>query len=313
MSATGDRVERAGYGDRMHSMRAVSGPDYLELATRLLQRARLEHPTCGLLEAADLQWWWRSGRSSDSIDQAFWIDEVGQPVGAVVFTDWRRAWGCDLLVVPRMADELVPTMWSQAVGRIRDMPTVDVEVAVRDDDPLLIGLVTGAGFAAADARGAATWMDAARRPGVTPIPHGHRLRDRTEAEIRPHHLVPRSGADVAERLAATSLYRPDLDLFIETAGGAVAAYGLFWFDPTTSVGLVEPMRTEQGHEGKGLGRHVLHSGLERLAGLGATRLKVYYEIGNRRAERLYHGAGFTTESVTTIYTRYGSSSPDTAG
>jgi len=52
------------------------------------------------VEAADLEWWWRSERASDSIDQAFWLDETGEPVGAVVLTDWHRKWGCDLLVVP---------------------------------------------------------------------------------------------------------------------------------------------------------------------------------------------------------------------
>ena len=45
-------------------MRTATGLDYLELVTRLLHRARLEHPTAGLWEAADMQWWWRVERSS---------------------------------------------------------------------------------------------------------------------------------------------------------------------------------------------------------------------------------------------------------
>jgi RimJ/RimL family protein N-acetyltransferase len=116
-------------------------------------------------------------------------------------------------------------------------------------------------------------------------------------------MVRRSGTDVAARLAETTLYRPDLDLSIETAAGDVVSYGLFWFDPVTMVGMVEPMRTEEGHEGRGLARHLLLSGLDRLARLGAARLKVYYEIGNERAERLYLGAGFVGESTATVYSR----------
>ena len=287
----------------MCAKRTVSGTEYLEQATDLLQRARLEHPTHGLWEAADLQWWWRRERTSDSIDQAFWVDAAGRPVGAVVFTNWDRAWQCDLLVVPSMAVELVPTMWSHALDRVDEWSIADVEVGVRDDDPVLIGLVTGAGFSATETRGAATWMNATARPAVTPIPHGYRLRDRTEVSRRPHHFVSRSGAEVAERLGQTSLYRRDLDVFIESPTGAVAAFGLFWFDPTTAVGFVEPMRTERGHEGEGLARYILQIGLERLAALGATRMKVNYEIGNRRAESLYLGAGFQTESTSTIYRR----------
>ena len=77
----------------------AKGLEYLALATELLQRARLADAEAGLWEAADLQWWWRTPRASDTIDQVFWIDDEG-PVAGVVLTDWGRAWGCDLIVVP---------------------------------------------------------------------------------------------------------------------------------------------------------------------------------------------------------------------
>ncbi len=290
-------------------MRTATGFDYLGLVTRLLQRARVEHPTAGLWEAADMQWWWRVERPSDRIDQLFWVDEAGEPVGAVVFIDWTRAWECVVIVVPSRAVELVPTMWAQAVKHTDSVAIGDFEVAVRDDDPFMVRLVTEAGFTATEAWGAATWMEAAERPAVTQIPDGYRLADRSDQGDRPHHMVGRSGTDVAARLAQTSLYRPDLDLSIETVAGDVVSYGLFWFDPVTQVGMVEPMRTEEGHEGKGLARHLLLSGLERLARLRATRLKVYYEIGNQRAERLYLGSGFVQESTVTVYARPGVGQP----
>jgi GNAT superfamily N-acetyltransferase len=284
----------------MHGTRTATGLESVELVTRLLQRARLEHPTAGLWEAADVQWWWRVERSTDSIEQRFWVDDADEPVGAVVFTDWGRAWGCELMVTPAAADELRPPMWSHALDETRLRSLDAVEVTVRDDDPAMVALVTAAGFTAADSRGGTTWMDAGDVPSVPPIPDGYRLANRIELGDRPHHMIRRSGSQVAERLAGMSLYRPDLDLSIQT-GGEVVSYGLFWFDPVTKVGLVEPMRTEEGHEGKGLARHLLVSGLGRLAGLGATRLKVSYEIGNSRAERLYLGAGFVRESTDTVY------------
>src|SRR5215211_4840073 len=58
----------------IHDVRA-SGLDHLALATELLQRARLADPEAGLWEAADLQWWWRTPRRSDAIEQLFWIDD----------------------------------------------------------------------------------------------------------------------------------------------------------------------------------------------------------------------------------------------
>ena len=51
----------------------------LEAVTVLLQRRRRTHPTAGLFEAADLQWWWRVPRPTDDVSQLFWFDELGRP------------------------------------------------------------------------------------------------------------------------------------------------------------------------------------------------------------------------------------------
>jgi hypothetical protein len=61
----------------------ASGLDAVHLVTELLQRARLSDPWAGLWEAADLQWWWRTPRRSDSFEQSFWIDDSG-PAAEVI-------------------------------------------------------------------------------------------------------------------------------------------------------------------------------------------------------------------------------------
>jgi hypothetical protein len=71
--------------------REATGVECLDLITRLLQRLRLAHPTAGLWEAADLQWWWRKPRRSDEIGQTFWLDG-SEPVAAVILTEWGRCW-----------------------------------------------------------------------------------------------------------------------------------------------------------------------------------------------------------------------------
>jgi GNAT superfamily N-acetyltransferase len=116
-------------------------------------------------------------------------------------------------------------------------------------------------------------------------------------------MIRRNGEHVAERLAECSLYRAELDLAVYDPDGDVAAYGLFWADLITGVGLVEPMRTEDRHQGRGLGRGLLTAGLERLAGLGCTRLKVSYLVGNEASRRLYLGAGFAPGSSSRTYRR----------
>src|SRR5438874_13385806 len=91
----------------------ASGLEYLALVTELLQRARLADAEAGLWEAADLQWWWRTPRRSDAIDQLFWIVDEG-PVAGVVLTDWGRALGCDRIVVCGAAVSL-SAVWARAL------------------------------------------------------------------------------------------------------------------------------------------------------------------------------------------------------
>jgi GNAT superfamily N-acetyltransferase len=283
----------------IHEVRA-SGLEYLALATELLQRARLADAEAGVWEAADLQWWWRTPRGSDAIDHIFWIDDE-RLVAGVVLTDWGRAWGCDPVVVPGVSTVTLPTVWARAREAINVLGLKAVEVLARDDDRELRSLLAGAGFAADDERSGITWMNAQDRPNVADLPEGFALVDRGQAKTSPHPMRRRSGEGVEARLMQCSLYDPGLDLAVEAADGQVAGYALFWFDPVTEVGLVEPMRVEDAYQRRGLARALLTAGLDRLANRGARRLKVGYATDIARA--LYVGAGFRVTSTTTSHKR----------
>src|SRR5437588_12249448 len=116
----------------VHEVRA-SGLECLALATELLQRARLVDAEAGLWEAADLQWWWRTPRRSDAIDQLCWLDDEG-PIASVVLTEWGRAWGCDPIVVPALSAVPLLTVWDRAVEAIDALGLETVETLDRDDD-----------------------------------------------------------------------------------------------------------------------------------------------------------------------------------
>jgi GNAT superfamily N-acetyltransferase len=266
----------------------------------LLQRARLAHPTAGLWEAADLQWWWRTPRPSDNVEQAFWLDGDG-PVAALLLTDWGRTWACDPIFVPGVADTMLSVVWSRVINLVDSMKLKNVEVLARDDDPALLQLLGESGFTPAEGHSATTWMTAERKAEPAPVPEGFRLLDRTKAEGRPHHMIHRNGVEVEARLKQCSLYDPQLDLCVEASNGDTAGYGLFWFDPLTRVGLVEPMRTEDRYQRLGLARAVLTAGLNRLAARGADRLKVGYV--NAAARNLYLSVGFEVASTDRTYVR----------
>jgi ribosomal protein S18 acetylase RimI-like enzyme len=276
----------------------ASGPEYLALATELLQRARLADEEAGVWEAADLQWWWRTPRRSDAVDQVFWVDEEG-PVAAVVLTDWGRGWGCDPMVVPGAATVPLSTVWARAVEAVDALGLEAVETLARDDDAELLGLLASAGFVADDDRSGITWMDAEGRPAAAAVPDGFVLVDRARETTPPHPMRRRNGEGVEARLRQCSLYDPALDLAVEAADGEVAGYSLYWFDPVTKVGLVEPMRVEDAYQRRGLARAMLTAGLDRLAKRGARRLKVGY--GTDVARALYVGAGFRVTATTRSY------------
>ena len=276
----------------------VSGLDYLALATALLQRARLADAEAGVWEAADLQWWWRLPRASDAIDQLFWIDEE-RPVAGVVLTDWGRAWGCDPIIVPGVSTVPLSTVWARAVEVIHALDLEAVDVLARDDDSELLDLLADAGFVADAETSGTTWMNAEDLPDPAALPEGFVFVDRAQEATRPHPMRRRNGEGVEARLRQCSLYDPALDLAVEAADGQVAGYALFWFDPVTKVGLVEPMRVEDAYQRRGLARAMLSAGLDRLAKRGARRLKVSYVTDAARA--LYVGAGFRITSTDRSY------------
>ncbi len=109
----------------------------------------------------------------------------------------------------------------------------------------------------------------------------------------------RNGETIEKRLGQCSLYDPSLDLAVGTEDGLIAGYSLYWFDPVTKVGLVEPVRIEDEFQRKGLARAMLTAGISRLVDKGAERIKLSWE--SEAASALYRNAGFQQTSTTTWY------------
>jgi GNAT superfamily N-acetyltransferase len=265
----------------------LSGLDRLNATTAVLQRARRADPFAGMWEAADAQWWWRRPRDSDDLALRVWFDDDG-PVAAASLTAWDKYWQADVLAVPSTIDEA--EVWS-AILQATDHP---LELLVLGADAGIVDLALQSGFTMTDELSGTSWMEPHQRAPTTNV-DGFTVVDRASRLERPHPMIPRNGAPVETRLRQCSLYDPTLDLAIDTADGTPVGYALFWFDPTTSVGLLEPMRVEDEYQRRGLARMLLTHGLDRLARKGARRLKVGFET--EAARNLYLGAGFVQTSV----------------
>lgn len=283
--------------------RHLSGLDALAAVTSLLQRVRAAHPTAGLFEAADLQWWWRARRSTDGVPQLFWFDEHGQPLAAVIATDWGERIGLDPLVLPDATAAWIEHVVERGLAHAAELGLDPIGLEVDRGDAVMEEVLTRNGFEIEDDGVVEAWIATHDRPPVSALDPRYRLASRLDTIGGPHHMDLRSGGDVEARLQQTSLYRPGLDLVVLDSDDQPVAYGLFWFDPTTLTGLVEPMRTEDEHQQRGLARHVLTSGLDLLARAGAARVKICFEPGNPPARHLYLDVGFVPDRQTDLYLR----------
>jgi ribosomal protein S18 acetylase RimI-like enzyme len=274
----------------------LNGLERLDATTTVLQRARLADPLGGMWEAADVQWWWRSPRATDDLALPVWFDEVG-PVAAAGLTAWGDTWQADVFALPSVVD--AADVWAAALEATAGHPDTAVQLLVSGDDAL-VGLARTSGFEMTDELSGTAWMDADHRPPVVEV-DGFAIVDRVTSAGRPHPMVARNGELVEPRLRQCSLYDPTLDLAVEDSDGRVAGYALFWHDPTTLVGLLEPMRVEDEYQRRGLARMLLTNGLDRLARSGARRLKVGFETD--AARNLYLGSGFVQTSIDRLLVR----------
>ena len=271
------------------------GFDYVRDVTTLLQRNRSAHPTAGLFEAADLQWWWRNERSTDSLPQLFWFDDDGRPTAAVIATDWGKWIGLDPLVMPDATPDWVAHVMTRGLAHAAECGFDTVALEVATNNGVLRDVLIDQGFeAGAEEAMVESWLAADARPAISPLHEGYALSSRLDDMQRPHHMISakRNHPDPEPRLRQSTLYRPEFDLVVHDSGGNVAAYGLFWYDPVTETGLVEPMRTEDEHQRRGLARHILTVGLDLLAAAGAHRIKICFEPDNPASKHLYLSVAF---------------------
>lgn len=253
-----------------------------------------------------MHWWWRAPRSTDSFPQLFWFDDVGRPEAAVIATDWGDGIALDPVVMPNATPDWVAHVIERGLVHAHEFGFGAVDVVIDRADPVMRGVFLGHGFAieqdekldVVDA-----WMAAGARPPVSSLHRGYRLCSRLDTLQRPHHMLSRNGPELEMRLRQTSLYRPELDLLVLDDRENVAAYGLFWLDPDTATGLVEPMRTESDHQQRGLARHLLTVGVDLLVEAGAERIKLCFKPGNAAARKLYLGVGFKPDKQAAVLSR----------
>lgn len=286
-----------------------SGIDAVHAITALLQRIRNAHPTQGLYQAGEVEFWWGRPRRTDNMDQIVWYDDEGRPEAAAAFYDFANKTSLVYTEVtfcpftmPGASQELVAEVVARGLAHAAAHGFESVELEVGHEDDHMQSLMTERGFTVTIQEVLVECtMPAETEPEISPLADGYRLVSRSEVGDVPHHMAGDTGAEFEQRLRQLSLYRADLDLVVLTEADEPAGHGMFWHDPVTGVGVVEPMRTHDDHQQRGLARHILTSGVARLREAGSARVSIGYEPDNPASGHLYRSVGFEPQGGTALY------------
>jgi len=281
------------------------GAEYLQRVTELLVRAREEDPLGGPWDAADLQWWSRSGAYDDSPCLRFWSEANAPPSICALFPTVGATIVCTCAWTKSSRDMALKAVLPEVLSRVRALARerrLSIELEALDGDTEWRQLLERRGFtrvAGGSVQATVLTSDAAPPAWANA---GLRINDDARrAPHEPHPLTQRCGPDIHQKLRSWSLYRPDLDLSVRTPEGNVAAYCICWPDFENGFALLEPMRTELAWQRRGLAAALIAEQARRLAELGIQCLKVNYAVGNGAAERLYAKAGFVPRFTRVAY------------
>lgn len=93
-------------------------------------------------------------------------------------------------------------------------------------------------------------------------------------------------------MMGTKGYSNALDLVVETPAGGIAAYCTLWYDPLSKIAAIEPIACTPDHRKKGLSKHLLLVGMNKLKIRGCTHMYVGTGGGNVASQALYKSVGF---------------------
>lgn len=164
----------------------------LETLTALQQRTRNAHPTSGLYEAAEIQFWWTIPRSTDTLPQLFWFDDLDRPAAAVTITDFGEA-------ASLVYEE--PTL-ERGLTHIAECGIDAVDLEADRTDDVTRDLLLGRGFTIKGDAVIECWLDADARPETSLLHDDYRLAARSDTMQYPHHMTSPRRPGYEERLGA---------------------------------------------------------------------------------------------------------------
>lgn len=84
----------------------------------------------------------------------------------------------------------------------------------------------------------------------------------------------------------------DHELVVVAPDGRFAAFLIYWLDPVSKSGLLEPVGCHKDFQRRGLSKALIYEAMQRMVNAGMEKAVVLYESDNPAAKNLYTSVGF---------------------
>lgn len=101
----------------------------------------------------------------------------------------------------------------------------------------------------------------------------------------------------------TEVFDPTLNLVAEVSPGKFASCTIFWADPVSRIGSIEPFGTDPDYRGTGISKAVIHEGLRRLKAKGMKYGEMSTAGFNHQAVSLYQSCGYRLVDRSRTFTK----------
>jgi ribosomal protein S18 acetylase RimI-like enzyme len=236
-----------------------------------------------------------------------WVDRSGRAVACAVMDP---AGGADVAVHPDYRSESFMASILDVIEQRRrgalagESRAGGLTVGCFEGDTSGEKLLTGRGYRATGKGYVHLLRRLDNLPGEVGAPAGYRVgamgtRERFEQTLAAGRAVyGRSNLDsdrYARMMAAG--FSPDQDVTAVDGDGRVVAACIWWYDPVSRAGELEPVGCHPDHRRRGLGRAVVLEALRRLRSVGGGSAVVYAGSGNEAALAFYESCGFGRVAV----------------
>lgn len=269
----------------------LGGDNFIQRATHFMVQARQQDPLGGMWDAGDLNWWFRFEDFDSEDNQWFWISEKTLGITLIAGT------ALDYEFLPELGEnKLVQAMFRKALARVLELSHLtksESVVLLRESHRALRAIAETEGYRASGRvyKMAARELDASLHAPF--LPDGYAVRHLEASDLSGGgtpvlHLT----REAYERVARTPLYRQDMHLVVVSSRGRVAAECMCWLDEANAIGVIEPVRTHDDFQKRGLGRALLLEACRRMVTEGMRLAKTTYDPSSYAASKLYASVGF---------------------